>query len=340
VAGVGILPGTMQTAIIRQNRLELTPETAGSVGLTDGGAARLIVADGHLVVEPAGQDVQLLGLHVPLRLDVLESLGWRSGDVVGVEPAGQRLTVRRLADPDDPALTTQGPDGAPLPPNWLVQTVTTGPRLEKFIESGHRSASLFGRLIQENLPGVERPAVMDFGCGCGRVARVLPQYVDCEITGCDLIESAVRWCERNLPGRYFTSTENPPVPLLDGQFDALYAISVLTHLDEAHQDAWLAEWRRLVRPGGVLLVTYRGEGFLSKGDAQRRERIEQLWRPTGMGFTTTDYWDGIFPGYYGGAYHTDAYVRERWGRYFELVELRPSTETGLVQDLAVMRRRG
>ena len=95
VAGVGILPGTMQTAIIRQNRLELTPETAGSVGLTDGGAARLIVADGHLVVEPAGQDVQLLGLHVPLRLDVLESLGWRSGDVVGVEPAGQKLNVSR-----------------------------------------------------------------------------------------------------------------------------------------------------------------------------------------------------------------------------------------------------
>ena len=218
--------------------------------------------------------------------------------------------------------------------------MTTGPRLEKFIESGHRSASLFGRLIQENLPGVERPAVMDFGCGCGRVARVLPQYVNCEITGCDLIESAVRWCERNLPGRYFTSTENPPVPLLER--------AVRRPLCDLGPDppgrgtsGRLA--RRMAAAGaarGVLLVTYRGEGFLSKGDAQRRERIEQLWGPTGMGFTTTDYWDGIFPGYYGGAYHTDAYVRERWGRYFELVELRPSTETGLVQDLAVMRRRG
>ena len=70
VAGVGILPGTMQTAIIRQNRLELTPETAGSVGL-DRWRRRAAESSrmDTCVVEPAGcKTLQLLGLHVPLRL--------------------------------------------------------------------------------------------------------------------------------------------------------------------------------------------------------------------------------------------------------------------------------
>ena len=114
------------------------------------------------------------------------------------------------------------------------------------------------------------------------------------------------------------SSENPPLPLPGERFDVLYAVSVLTHLDEHHQDAWLEEWRRMVKPGGLALVTYRGEGFLAKAESQagpqRRERIEELWGEDGFGFSATDFWEGVFPAFYGGAYHRDSYVREHWGR--------------------------
>lgn len=329
----------MQTTLIRQNRLEMTPETASSVHLDDAGAVAMTVRDAQLLLDPAPGGIRLHGLNVPLAPEILTSLGWRSGDVVVMEAAGGSLVVSRVADPSDPALTIDGADGAPLPPHWLVQTVSTGPAMESFMQSGHRVGSLWGELIREHLAGAERPAVMDFGCGCGRVARVLSQYVPCDLVGCDLTDAAIEWCERNLPGRYYVSAENPPLPEADQSFDVLYAISVLTHLDAAHQDVWLAEWQRLVRADGLLLVTYRGDSFLSKVGERQREKIERLWEATGMGFTTTDYWEGIFPGFYGGAYHTDAYVREHWGQFFEVVDLRPSTETGMVQDVAVMRRR-
>src|SRR5215211_5714312 len=199
-------------------------------------------------------------------------------------------------------------------------------------------ARFFADLIEAHLPDDACPTVMDFGCGCGRVARALPKYLDCEMFGCDITAAAVEWCEQNLSGSYLMSTEHPPLPLDDACFDALYAVSVLTHLDEAHQNAWLAEWRRLVRPGGVLLVTYRGEGYLASRQPANREQVEHMWEGSGFVFPETDHWRGVFPEYYGGAYHAHAYVSEHWGRFFAVIEQRPPTQTPLPQDLAVMRR--
>ena len=90
------------------------------------------------------------------------------------------------------------------------------------------------------------------------------------------------------------------------------------------------------------LVTYRGEGFLAKAESRGRAPTAGADRGTlgrgGFGFTATDFWEGVFPAFYGGAYHRDSYVREHWGRFFEVEDLLPATQTGLVQDLAVMRR--
>jgi SAM-dependent methyltransferase len=277
-------------------------------------------------------------LALPVEPDVLDSLGWRSGDVVGIEPLDGRLEVHRLLDPGDPSLTTVAEDGIPVPPHWLTQMVAGTPSSEAFIASGHRVARLFGSLIEQHLATAGVPAVIDFGCGCGRVARALPRYIECELAGCDITTPAIEWCRKNLRGEYFESAAEPPLPVPDARFDSLYAVSVLTHLDEPHQDAWLREWQRIVRPGGLLLVTYRGEGFLARIDPRRREGIERLLEPGGIGFMATDHWEGLFPDYYGGAFHRDAYVKGHWGRFFDVLELRPAGDTGLVQDLAVLRR--
>ena len=48
---------------------------------------------------------------------------------------------------------------------------------------------------------------MDFGCGCGRVARALPKYLPGEVFGCDITADAIEWCQQNLPGTYLMSAE-------------------------------------------------------------------------------------------------------------------------------------
>lgn len=337
----------MQTCIILSGKLALTPEVAERAGIRRAADVTARVNGDLLLLEPTGRDRmtdEAAALHrgelaLPLPPEKLEALGWSSGDVLGIELVDGSLEVSKLADPNDQSLTAVDEDGIPVPPHWLVQMVTGTTATKPFAEGGHKVAKLFAGMIERHLSSSGAPAILDFGCGCGRVARLMPRYLDCVLHGCDITAPAIDWCRRNLSGDFFRSPDEPPLDVPDARFDVLYAVSVLTHLDERRQDSWLAEWERIVRPGGLLLVTYRGDGFLARGEPARRERIERLWGTSGFGFMSTEYWEGLFPAYYGGAYHSDAYVCDHWGRFFEVLELHASGDTGLVQDLAVMRRR-
>src|SRR3712207_8856820 len=46
----------------------------------------------------------------------------------------------------------------------------------------------------------------------------------------------------------------PPAPYPDDRFELVYAISILTHLTEPAAHAWVADFARVLRPGGALIV--------------------------------------------------------------------------------------
>jgi SAM-dependent methyltransferase len=119
-------------------------------------------------------------------------------------------------------------------------------------------------------------SVLDFGCGCGRIARQLIQqdprperYV-----GLDLHAGMVAWCRENLapyaPGFEFHHHDvfyggfNPgdgkplhaALPYPDRSFSLIIAISVFTHLTQVQTEAYLTELTRVLEPGGMLLTTW------------------------------------------------------------------------------------
>jgi SAM-dependent methyltransferase len=103
-------------------------------------------------------------------------------------------------------------------------------------------------------------SVLDFGCSSGRVVRVLQAaYPDVRWFGCDPIGAAIEWASANLPGIEFArSPERPPLAYEDGSLDAAYAISVWSHFSDSAALAWAAELRRVLRPGGRLVLTAQG----------------------------------------------------------------------------------
>lgn len=117
-----------------------------------------------------------------------------------------------------------------------------------------------GAFAEAELPLADGHRALDFGCSSGRVVRALAAALpEVEWHGCDPLADAIAWAGDHLPGIEFSvSPQRPPLDHPGAHFDAIFAISIWSHFDQAAAVAWLKEMHRLVRPGGGLLLTTHG----------------------------------------------------------------------------------
>ena len=158
-------------------------------------------------------------------------------------------------------------DPLPLPPSNLRQLV--GPLEDHWYDNPS------GQAVFEGLPSENYRSVLDFGCGCGRLARQLIQQSPRpdSYLGLDLHAGMIAWCERHLGsaahGFEFRhhDVHNPafnptsanrwlPFPVEDGGRTLVLAWSVFTHLVEAQARFYLGECARALSRDGVLLSTW------------------------------------------------------------------------------------
>ena len=93
------------------------------------------------------------------------------------------------------------------------------------------------------------PRILDVGCGTGANLKMLGLYGQAE--GVDISEQAVEFCrQRGLGGVKLGAIEE--LPFEDQSFDIVTALDVIEHLDD--DAAGLQEMRRVLRPGGTLLL--------------------------------------------------------------------------------------
>ncbi len=226
------------------------------------------------------------------------------------------------------------PDGLPLPPprsRLLVDGRSSG--VEHFFRVGGQMADAIRAAVAGTGAAVDDlGAILDFGCGCGRVARHWATVEGPEIHGCDYNEELVAWCGSNLPFLRATRNElEPPLPYVAQSFDLIYALSVLSHLSEPLQHSWIGEFRRLLRPGGLLVLSVLGERVRDRLTEAEQERFERgelvVERPRMSGRNVCT------------AYHPRRYVCERLLGDFTAIEPFDlgSPELVMLQDAYVAR---
>jgi SAM-dependent methyltransferase/CBS domain-containing protein len=230
--------------------------------------------------------------------------------------------------------TYKAPDGLPLPPPELIHLIGPYRRrmlYQRFYEDGARFAETIRRILGQHGADIsEFEAILDFGCGCGRVIRHWNNLNKPRLYGSDYDASQIDWCRRNLPFAKFAVNDlAPPLPFEDDAFDFVYALSVLTHLDSDLQTSTLSELRRVCRPNGLLLVTVLGLAHLTDLNIEQRERFHDgelvVVRPDIPGMK-----DCV-------AFHPERYIRETLARDLSILTILPSNASKIGQDVVLLR---
>jgi len=96
---------------------------------------------------------------------------------------------------------------------------------------------------------VERPRILDVGCGTGANLEMLGRFG--EAHGVDVSQDALSFCRaRGLENVRHGAAEK--LPYEDSSFELVTGLDVVEHLDD--DVAGLAEMRRVLRPGGRALL--------------------------------------------------------------------------------------
>jgi len=171
--------------------------------------------------------------------------------------------------------------------------------------------------------------VLDFGCGAGRTLRhFLAEAERAELWGVDIDAASIDWMRRHLspPLHVRRGSRFPPLELESGSVDLAWAISVFTHLTDG-SIPWLLELHRLLKPGGLLMASYMGaeHSELFAGEPWDEDRVgmnvlrhDQSWDDGGPMVLISDWW-----------------MREHWGRAFEVLAVVPVHG----QSWALLRKR-
>ena len=111
-------------------------------------------------------------------------------------------------------------------------------------------------LIQHGL----RPddSLVDVGCGSGRLAKALGEYLVGAYLGIDVVPELIEYARGLVtrPDWRFELAEGFRIPEPDGQTDVVCFFSVFTHLLHEHSYLYLQEAKRVLKPGGTVVLSF------------------------------------------------------------------------------------
>lgn len=227
----------------------------------------------------------------------------------------------------------------PFPPGEVMERSAGNRSRALYLAMGVKSCNDFLRAVEEHMDLGAIGEFLEWGASAGRITR---HFVDrlphARVHGTDIDVEAVQWAAANVDGGIFVSCGfDPPLPYRDGQFDVVVNLSVFTHLRERYQHVWLAELRRVLRPGGLMLASTHGPHAarirIPDPEMQRR------FLATGFSDEIPSHELGIVASgdYYRATFQTREWTERTFGRYFQLLDY---VEGGIsnLQDLYVLKK--
>ena len=196
-------------------------------------------------------------------------------------------------------------------------------------------------------------SIFELGAASGRVLRhfIAQDDNDYKIFASDMNSNHVEWILRYFPPcvRAFETSVFPSLPLEDNSIDLAMAFSVFTHIDEFEM-AWIMEIRRILKPGGVAFLTFQSDRtwetlnedhFLYQHLKSNEYKLGGCRIDPGLFNRPMPREKVVYRFMDNNVYNTvvftsSDYVRSRWGRCFNRLDLLPCAHE--FQDVALLRK--
>ncbi len=186
--------------------------------------------------------------------------------------------------------------------------------------------------------------LLDFGCGWGRVLRLFMKDIAASnLFGTDSTSRFLLDARQCNPALSFIPCDRvPPTILSPESLDYVISWSVFSHLDEYYASRWIEEFHRLLRPGGLVMLTTQSRRFIQFCAEMRIRRasgirLEHPWYEVcadsfpDESQANARYEAGLFlhsspdhapneAAHYGEAIIPRGYVTKKWGSMFRIID--------------------
>jgi len=166
---------------------------------------------------------------------------------------------------EDPRIHSFGNTGPGGNFHALVAPIfTKGLDMFAYNSTDFRTLSTQTLAIERAAAGLATERAVDIGCGIGASTRALREvWPDAEVSGCDTSEAMLRVC-RGLTERYAATNDKKPIEIFQGhaeytglpshEYDVVTVMFLLHEAPQVARKSILAEAKRLLRPGGSLMI--------------------------------------------------------------------------------------
>jgi len=231
-------------------------------------------------------------------------------------------------------------------PDERIQLNFTGKSGRAALEEAFLAYQLIHQIADSHAKKIsDQDAILDFGCGWGRIIRFfLKDLEPGRIYGADCYKEMIDICNNsNLNCNFDTINPMPPIKYTDGKFDIIYLYSVFSHLSESAHLAWLNEFHRILKPGGILIATTRPIEFIEYCHILAEKKQINEWElGSTIAFPDPDqaifeYNKGNFvfsptggggvldKSFFGECCIPEQYVHSKWRSYFTEIEYIPAS---------------
>ncbi|MDY0189993.1 MAG: class I SAM-dependent methyltransferase [Desulfuromonas sp.] len=178
--------------------------------------------------------------------------------------------------PDSPP----SPDALPTRGRVLVRAAVVYDLVQPFVTLGQEAR--LNRWLAQQIDLPDNSQILDIGCGTGLLTvRIAEQHPQVNVVGIDASKPMIAVADKKRASHncHFQQALGEDLPFPDAHFDLVTSALFFHHIDRELKQRTLQEIRRVLKPGGMLLIADMDRPYTALGWAMSWTAWKLLRQP-------------------------------------------------------------